>query len=416
MRIWYLNPYAGGPNLGPAYRPYYLSRAWIRAGHEPIVVTSGFHHLLDEGAAVSQDLDILGVRYLALPTRRYRGNGLGRVLNMLDFARQVGGLSKRVGRDLDTPDALIVSSPHPFAFIPAYFLAQRLKCALVFEVRDLWPLSLQEILGTPAMHPFVMACRWIERFAYQHSDLVASLLPGVDRHIVETLGRERPFVWVPNGVDIDAVSDLKLRSETGRAIASQIDTWQKDGRIVGVFAGTIGPTTGVSLLVQAASLAALAPGGDRLAIIIFGKGTWQERVAQEARAVGSDIVRIYPSVSKEEAVALICKADFGYAGGMPHDKLYGYGTSQNKTMDYMQCGLPVIFPMTAYRDPVRESGGGLALDETSAAKVAEALLSFARMSSSERLRMGRAGAAYVRAHFDWNLIAANYVTALEATR
>ena len=38
MNILYLNHYAGSPALGMEYRPYYLSREWVRAGHDPALL------------------------------------------------------------------------------------------------------------------------------------------------------------------------------------------------------------------------------------------------------------------------------------------------------------------------------------------------------------------------------------------
>lgn len=413
MRLWYLNPYAGGPGVGNAFRPYRLGRAIRDAGHEMTVVTAAFHHLLDKPESLAPDFDLDGVRYLALPTRAYTGNGLGRILSMVDYAREVGKLGRRVGRDLERPDAIVVSSPHPFAYPTAYLLARRLKCAIVFEVRDIWPLSLTEILGTSRLHPLVLICGIIQKFAYARSDLVASLLPGVDRHVQEVLGRGRPFVWVPNGVMGNDAPRVPEASNTAVAIAEQIRAWQAEGCVVGVFGGTIGPTTGVSLLVEAANIATRMSGGDRLRIVIFGKGPYQERVAAEARAIAGDVVRTFSSVAKDEAVALIAMADFGYAGCLPHDALYSYGTSLNKLMDYMQCGLPVVFPIRAYMDPVRESGAGIALDETTPDAVAEALVRLVNLDPADRRRLGQIGAQYARAHYDWNRIAGNYLVALE---
>lgn len=416
MNVWYLNPYSGGPGVGMAFRSYHLARAFRTAGHDMTVITSSFHHLLDSPEPLEREFELDDVRYLTVPTRRYSGNGLGRILNMIDYARGVANLDALADQRLPIPDAIIVSSPHPFAFPGAHRLAHRLKCRLAYEVRDIWPLSLTEILGTPRAHPLVLALSLLERTAYRRSDLIASLLPGVGRHVEETIGRSRPFVWVPNGVVDGPTAHDASFSATGRQIRDQIRAWRSQGHVVAVFAGTIGPTTGVSLLVEGAARAVMKAGGDRLRVAIFGKGPHHAQVAKAARVIPGEVVRVWGPVCKSEAVALINESDFGYGGGLPHDRLYGYGTSQNKLMDYMQCGLPVVLPIKSYRNPVGESGAGVALDQATPETVAEAMLRLVALPASERRRLGQAGRDYVRAHYSWDVVVSRYVDALQGLR
>ena len=45
MRILYLNHYAGSPQHGMEYRPYYLAREWVRAGHRVQIVAGSYSHV-----------------------------------------------------------------------------------------------------------------------------------------------------------------------------------------------------------------------------------------------------------------------------------------------------------------------------------------------------------------------------------
>ena len=38
MNILYINHYAGGPQWGMEFRPYYLAREWVRLGHQVTMV------------------------------------------------------------------------------------------------------------------------------------------------------------------------------------------------------------------------------------------------------------------------------------------------------------------------------------------------------------------------------------------
>ena len=42
MNILYVNHYAGAPAYGMEYRPYYLAREWVRAGHKVRVLAGSY--------------------------------------------------------------------------------------------------------------------------------------------------------------------------------------------------------------------------------------------------------------------------------------------------------------------------------------------------------------------------------------
>ena len=45
MNILYINHYGGGPQYGMEYRPFYLAREWLRAGHEVTIVAASHSHV-----------------------------------------------------------------------------------------------------------------------------------------------------------------------------------------------------------------------------------------------------------------------------------------------------------------------------------------------------------------------------------
>jgi glycosyltransferase involved in cell wall biosynthesis len=413
MKIWYLNPYAGGPGVGSAWRAYYLCREFDRSGNAATVITASYHHLLEADVEQPSDRLVEGVRYVAVPARRYLGNGLGRILNMLQYALGVARLHRDVPQRLDAPDAIIVSSPHPFAYISAWLLARRFGCRLAFEVRDIWPLSLKVILGLPTWHPLVVACAWLERFAYRTADLVVSLLAGADRYILEIGMTPKRFFWAPNGVVEDGEQPEKtIKSEAGRHVAVLMDRWRAEGRCILIYAGTIGPPNGVDVLVEALGVLKAKPSANSIGVLIIGKGVSAGAIAERVDALQLDSVEVSPAVTRGEALALMAKADMAYAGGRSLNAIYKYGTSVNKVMDYMMTGLPVVFPHYAYKGPISESGAGIQLDDGTPENVAEAISAIASLPETERREMGARGRRYVREQFMWRDVAAGYVAAL----
>ena len=45
MNILYINHYAGSPQHGMEYRPYYLAREWVRAGHAVRMLAASYSHV-----------------------------------------------------------------------------------------------------------------------------------------------------------------------------------------------------------------------------------------------------------------------------------------------------------------------------------------------------------------------------------
>ena len=97
-------------------------------------------------------------------------------MNQLDFVART-----LIGRSLDdAPDFVIASSPHPLVIFFAAAVAGRYDSKLAFEICDVWPEVIQEIVGFADWHPYVLLLRLAMRFAYRRADHVVTVKPGDD--------------------------------------------------------------------------------------------------------------------------------------------------------------------------------------------------------------------------------------------
>ena len=88
MNILLINHYAGSPQHGMEYRPYYLAREWVRAGHRVQIVAASYSHVRSRQPVIADEPvneTIEGIAYRWYPTPSYLGNGVGRVLNIWSF-------------------------------------------------------------------------------------------------------------------------------------------------------------------------------------------------------------------------------------------------------------------------------------------------------------------------------------------
>ena len=88
MNIIYINHYAGSPEMGREFRTYYLSREWVKMGHNVTIIAGDYSHLRIKNPKVEHDFqreEIDGIEYLWVKTGLYEGNGMSRALTMFRF-------------------------------------------------------------------------------------------------------------------------------------------------------------------------------------------------------------------------------------------------------------------------------------------------------------------------------------------
>ena len=408
MNILYLNHYAGSPALGMEYRPYYLAREWVRAGHRVQIVAADFSHVRSR-QPVAGDEVIDGIAYRWLPTPRYQGNGAGRVWNIWRFLSQVWRQTGRLVREFQ-PDAVIASSTYPMDIWVARRIARLAGAVLVFEVHDLWPLSPIELSGMAPGHPFIRLCQAAENTAYRDADVVVSMLPKVQAHMAaHGLDLTRLHI-VPNGIALDewpaggADALPPLRED----VAALIVTQRAAGRTVVGYAGSMGLPNALDVLLDAARLLRAEP----IAIVMVGDGHERARLAQRIVAEGLAKVTLLPPIPKAQIPSMLSAIDIAYIGWQ-RVPIYRFGIAPNKLMDYMMAACAVLHSVDAGNDPVAESGCGLTVPPESPEAVADGLRRLAALPAAERRAMGERGRAFVLAHHTYPVLAGRFLAAMQ---
>ena len=88
MNILIINHYAGSPEMGMEFRPYYFAKEWTAMGHRVDIIAADFSHLRRVNPDVSRDFQeeiIDGIHYHWIKTRRDEGNGGQRAITMAQF-------------------------------------------------------------------------------------------------------------------------------------------------------------------------------------------------------------------------------------------------------------------------------------------------------------------------------------------
>jgi len=388
------------------FRPYYLAREWVRAGHRVQIVAASQSHVRAVQPSPGDEV-IDGIAYRWLPTPGYSGNGLGRVKNIWAFCRQLWADASRVAADFN-PDVVIASSTYPMDIWVARRIARLANAKLVYEVHDLWPLSPIELSGMSPRHPFALLCQKAENDAYRDADVVISMLPKVHEHMAAHGLDLRRLTVVPNGITLD---EWDGKGETLNAeLTAFLDAQHAAGKIVLGYAGSHGLPNALDVLLDAAKLL-LGHGSAHIAVVMVGGGHEKARLAQRVVDEGLLNVTLFPPIPKPQIPGLLARFDIAYIGWQ-RTPIYRFGIAPNKLMDYMMARRPVLHSVEAGNDPVAEAQAGLTVPPEDAAAVAAGVLQLAALSADECAAMGERGRAFVLANHTYPVLAARFVEAV----
>jgi len=397
--IWYISKYAAPPPYGRVgRRPFYLMREMARLGHRAVIVTSDSNHLASapdfKGSHLRTHVD--GVDVCWVRTFKYqRANSWRRVVSWLDFEWKVARLPTD---GLPPPDAIIVSSLSLLTIFSGLLLKRRYGCRLVFEVRDIWPLTIIEEGGFSPRNPGVMVLRWIEKMAYQRADLVVGTMPNLKQHVDESLGdRHAPVACIPFGVDPDMTE--KAEPLPAEWIAQHVP----QGKLIVCHAGTIGVTNALEVLFDCARSMKGVPD---VHFLIVGEGALKPKF--EAECADLPNVTFTGSVPMSQVQSVLALSDLLYFSVKP-SRVWKYGMSLNKVIDYMLAGKLIIASYAGHPTMVDEAGSGVSVPPGDAVALKSEILRLAALPPAEREAMGRTGRDWILRHRDYRTLAENYL-------
>lgn len=404
MNILYIFHYAGSPEYGMSFRPYYMSREWVKQGHNVTIIASSFSHLRQKNPTVVKDFQeemVDGIRYIWLKGNEY-GGSIARIKNIASYVWKLRINAKKIAKRYQ-PDLVIASSTYPLDNVPAYKIAKFAGAKHCYEAHDIWPLSPMVIGGYSKWHPFIMVMQWAENFACRKSDKVISLLWNSEDHYKECGLPEGRFACVPNGYAADEwdpkAADLSLPDEHEALFASLND------KLVVGFAGGFAASGAMITMIEAANL--LKDKKD-IHFVMVGKGPEKENYEESIKKYGLTNVHILHAVPKKLVPAVNMHFDIAYMGGV-HSVLHKYGTSYNKMTDYMLAGKPIIQAIDEPGSIVSKTGCGIQVEAENPQKVAEAVITLSNLTPEERIKMGLKGKEYAENNLSWEFLSKRFL-------
>jgi len=403
MNIILFNHYAGSPEHGMEYRPYFFAKHWALEGHDVTIISSSFSHLrsnqpLMRGISLYNEEIIDNIRYIWLKGNSYNGNSLSRFLNILLFTL----LGMFINKKIKKCDLIITSSTYPLDIFPAKKLKRKFpRAKLVFEPHDLWPMVLYEIGSMKKSHPLVRIMQYAEDLSCKVADVIISMHPQNIDHL-ETRGCCRTkFHHIPNGVDVETWESMCARVPD--YINDKIASLKNKGIKIVMYAGSISEANNVGQLIEVAKVMKSA----NVAFILIGDGPERTKIESIANRECLDVFCM-GRVQKNTIPAILNLADICYVS-FKHSPLYRFGMSANKLWDYMMASKPIVMSINSSNDPVADANCGITVSSGCVIDIAAAFGDLLEKSNEELNILGCNGWNYVKKNNDYKMLSKKFL-------
>lgn len=403
MKILYIEHYAGSPEMGMEYRPFYLAKQWVNTGNTVTIIAGDYSHLRRKNPVVSTDFQsekIDGIEYVWIKTGSYQGNGINRALTMFKFVYKIIKNAKSIVSRYN-PDVVIASSTYPLDTYAAQKIKKLAKAKYIHEVHDMWPSTLYEVGGMSKNNPFVVAMQIAENSAYKHCDECVALLPYAKDYMIKHGLDPIKFNNIQNGVVLNEWDNMEVIPEEHKVFFES----QKDKFIVGYFGGHALSNALDYALDVAKKIQTIQ---EDILFVFVGDGVEKNRLIERAKEESIQNVVFLPPVNKRAVPDLLRYFDCSYMTGMP-SPLYRFGLCLNKMYDSMMSGLPIVCAFDAPDTLVRIHNCGYQCSPQKPDEVAKAILNIYKMPANGRNELGKNGREAVLRNYTYEKLAEKFI-------
>ena len=319
MKVLILHQHFNTPNDGGALRSYYLAKALIEHGYQPVVITG-------RGPASREIVYIEGIEVHYLPVAY--DNRFGFWKRATSFLRYVWLSARRAGRLKDVKICYAISAPLTVGLAAASIKFLH-KIPFIFEVGDLWP-------DAPIQMGFVRNyfLKWflyeVERFIYSDAQSIVALSDQI-KSAIEKRTRNKVVHMIPNMADTEfyrlAPKDPLLEKK-----------FNTEGKFVVSYVGAIGLANGLDFFMECARASQRV--GQSVHFILCGEGAMLESITRIAQQYQLNNFSIIPFQNREgvKEVMNVTDASFICYKSLP---ILETG-SPNKYFDALACGKLIV--------------------------------------------------------------------------
>lgn len=393
--IWCISKYALPIEYGAQSRLFHISEELNKIGLKSIVITSSTNHLADLGIqkqtyrvksfGTTDAIFLKGIKF---------NNSLSknRVFSWFYFEWILFRFIKKDFQELTLPPKVIyISSLSLLTILNGYYAKRKFGAKLVFEIRDIWPLSAVIITGHHKYNPFIIFLRWVEKFGYRNSDLIVSPLGNLKQHIRESIGtNEFKFRYFPQGFDV------KLLSTTHDLSDDFISKYIPKNKFIFGYIGNIVDAYDLGSLIECAK--SLDSEYKNIHFLVLGDGTYKKQLIEKSKDLKN--ITFIPRIPKSHVSHFLSFCDVA-TNFLKPEPLFEYGVSPQKLVDYMLASKPILMSYTGYKTIVDDIGNGIVVESANVDKLVDAMVKLSYLTNDELVQMGQKGRSYLIDNLSW---------------
>lgn len=393
--IWIISKYGSPKKYGVSSKPYRTAKFFSENGVNTYLISSDSNHLAKYPESQSRynwekehDLNHVWIK-----TVKYnKSASIKRILSWFSFEWYLFRLNKK---KLQNPDIVIISSLSLLSVLFGLHLKRVYKCKLVLEIRDIYPLTLTEELGVSKYNPLVLLLKYIEKIGYKKSDLIVGTMPNLSAHIEDILGYRKKTFFSPLGINENWNTIVEPSKRVDELFPQRACT------IIG-YAGSMGKTNSLDNFINAiVSLQA----DNSLYFVLVGQGDQKEEFEKRLKNCPNAIVG--PRLEQKDIPYFLSKCDILYLS-TKDSKVWNYGQSMNKIVDYMMAGKPVVASYSGHPSMLNEAGSGVFVKTNSIDDIIRNIREYANMDIETRREIGAKGKKWIVENYSNSVVCKKY--------
>jgi len=395
--IWYLSKYAMSPNdANVGHRGHYLIKGLQDLGDTVYIINSNSYNKIRKRTLKKiynfRNLD--KVKYLTINTTHYKKSfSFKRIWSWIEFEIKLfaAPLNK-----LKNPDYIIVSSLSLLTIINGILIKLRYNCKLIFEIRDIWPLSLMEYKGYKKYNPIIIFLRIIEFFGYLFSDKIIGTMPLLSMHVKSIIGDDSKVNTIPIGFS------LKQKQFNNKIKDKTINDFLNDKKITITYIGSIGLSNNLDSFFEVIKN---LEKNKKVNFLIIGDGELKDKYINKYGYLEN--VAICNPIKKKYVNNVLSRSDILYLS-LSKNKIWDYGQSLNKMVDYMLSARPIVASYSGYKTMINESNCGEFVEVDNVLELEKKLIKFSKLSKNERNEIGMKGKQWLYKNRSYDKLAKKY--------
>ncbi len=366
-------------------------------GHKVTIITSDSNQLAIPPSMTTDYLfqDVDGMRLCWVRTMKYSvAKSVRRILSWLHFEWRVLWLPKN---KFSAPDIVVISSLSLLTILNGFLWRARYKCRLIFEVRDIWPLTITEEGGFKSWNPFVLGLGFVEHLGYKHANAIVGTMPNLGEHVRSVLGYSRVTHCIPMGID-----ERNLASSENLP-ADYVEKNFPTDKFIVAYVGSIGISNALETFLECAESMK-----ENLSIHFMIAGNGDLREIYRMRHAHLINLTFAPQVPKEMVQSVLSRCDLLYFS-VHKSNVWQYGQSLNKVIDYMMSGKPIVASYEGYPSMINEANCGSYVAVGDVKALESEIRRYERMSKRERFEIGQRGPAWLKENRHYTKLAKDYL-------